>query len=233
MSLEGKFGTDILSVLYEHGELSLSELTEAVSGNWETVLRRIAELKAEGIVYSEKSNKFPFKRVIGLTNKGQEIASTLMPKGDGVLGVNERVILALLHAIDGELKGSTKLEKFMYLIQRETNLEKCFKFIPYRYGPFSVDVLKTTQNLAFAELIEIEEKIWEVKGDLEKKLVIYRLTPKGRKVARDVFKGLPADVRKKLSEFKVDANTPLEIFLKKFYEKYPEFKSQTKLDAFI
>jgi predicted transcriptional regulator len=231
--LERKLIREILNVLYYQGQLSLSELTKAVNGNWETVLRRIEELRSEGLVYSQKAQKFPFKRVIMLTNKGREIASVLIGKTRYILEADERILLAMLYAMNGELKGSTKLEKLMYRIHRETNFKKCFKFVSYKYGPFSIDVLKTARTLAFVGFLNIEEKIWEVEGDLEKKIVIYRLTPEGQKVAKDIFSALPEDIKKKLSEFKIDARTPLEVFLKKFYEKYPEFKRQTKLDAFL
>jgi len=230
MNLEKKLAIDVLRVLYEKGDLSLSELTDVLNGNWETVLRRIEELRAEGLIYAEKSTTFPFRRIIGLTGRGREIASTLTPNVKGVLEIDEREFLALMHALGGELKGSTKLEKFMYRLDRETDIEKCFKFTPYKYGPFSSGVLKIAQRLASMELIEIEEKIWEVKGDHERKLVTYRLTPSGEKVAKDIFNGLTTNVQEKLVEFKKDSNKPLEIFLDEFYKKYPEFKRQTKLD---
>lgn len=232
MIFKGKLAAEILSALYEQDELSVSELTKAVNGNWETVLRRIEELRAEGLIYIHKSEKFPFKCDMGLTHKGREIASVLLPKVGNTLGLGERMLLALLYGLGSELKGSTKLEKFAYRMQREVNIEKCFKFISYKYGPFSADVLKATQTLASIGLIQIEEKIWEVKGDAEKKIVTYRLTPRGRKVADDIFSRLPKDAREKILEFRLDSKKALETFLKEFYKKYPEFKKQTKLDAF-
>ena len=233
MVLEKTLAIKILHILYERDELSLSELTKGINGNWETVLRRIEELRAAGLVYTEKSKEFPFKRDIGLTTKGRKTASTLIPEVKGELGVGDRLFLALLHALGGKLKGSIKLEKFMYRIERETDIEKCFRFISHKYGPFSVDVLKTAQTLAFTGLIEIDEKIWGIEGDYEKKLVIYKLTPKGVKVARDIFNILPIDVKRGLLGFKPDAKKPLDIFLKEFYEKYPEFKKHTRLDTFV
>lgn len=229
--IEKKLAGNILSAIYDAGELSLSKLVKATNGNWDTVLRRIQDFRAGGLIYVQKSKKFPFTLSIGLTKKGRELASfTTPPKVERLLRIEDGMVLALLHAMEGELRGSTKLEKFIYRTQVETNFEKCFKYIPHKFGPFSADVLNTAQRLAFMEYIEIEEKIWEVDGDLEKTLVIYRLTPRGTKAATDIFNKLPSDVKKKFSEFKLDKNKPLESFLREFYKKYPEFKKQTKLD---
>jgi len=73
-TMKGRLTTEILSALYEHGELSLSELAKAINGNWETVLRRVEEFRAEGLIHSEKSKRFPFRRIIRLTNKGRKMA---------------------------------------------------------------------------------------------------------------------------------------------------------------
>lgn len=234
MALEKKLSIEILRVLYEEGKLSLSELKEATGGNWETLLRRIEELKGEGLINSVKSKVFPFERKIYLTERGREVASRIAPKVETMLKDADELLLALLYGLGGELKGSTKLEKFVYRLERETDIRKCFKFRPYLYGPFSAEVLNAAQKLAFLGLIEIREEVWGVEGDYTKTLVIYSLTPKGRMVAKDCFNSLSEEVKRKIrEEFREDSRKPTEIFLKEFYRKYKEFKKQTKLDRYI
>jgi len=234
MVLEKKLAKEILTLLYEKGELSISGIVNETGGNWQTVIRRIEELRAEGLVYAEKSKKFPFERIVGLTKKGKEVALDLTRLKETPLGIGEKIILALLYALNNELRGSTKLEKFIYMLQRETNIKEIFSFFTYKHGPFSRDVLNSTHLLALTGLVEIEEKVWGITEDgYEKKLVIYRLTDRGKKIAEDIFNKLPRHIQEKLVGFNKDARKPLKEFLEEFYEKYPEFKKQTIFDMWI
>lgn len=63
----------VLTALSRQSGLSLTGLKRATGGNWETLLRRVSELKADGLIYAKKSSYFPFTFNIGLTDKGRRV----------------------------------------------------------------------------------------------------------------------------------------------------------------
>lgn len=58
----------------------------------------------------------------------------------------------------GEIKGITRLEKLIFLLERETSSSKWLQqkadFEPYNFGPFSQKIYQAVDTLAAAELIE-------------------------------------------------------------------------------
>ena len=69
---------DILITLKKMGTLSLSQLITESSGSTAVVSHRISDLKAEGLIKDEREIKFGGKRLISLTEKGNNIAKHLL-----------------------------------------------------------------------------------------------------------------------------------------------------------
>jgi len=58
--------------------------------------------------------------------------------------------------------GVTRLEKLLFLLQRETNFEKMdsfYEFTAHNYGPFSKEVYEALDFLEGFELIQVKERI--------------------------------------------------------------------------
>src|SRR5260370_37802062 len=82
----------------------------------------------------------------------------------------EDLILLLLHAASsvgespGELNGVTRLEKLLFLADKEADIGKLvpnpFAFKPYDYGPYSKAIYEAVDLLEEAKLLE-EERVIE------------------------------------------------------------------------
>ncbi len=76
------------------------------------------------------------------------------------------LVLLLLAAPSptGSLRGITRLEKLLYLVEQETDIPKLvsdrFEFMPYNYGPYSKAVYDSVDLLEQANLIT-EERTYE------------------------------------------------------------------------
>lgn len=79
----------------------------------------------------------------------------------------EDIILLLLEANEKVLgkfavAGVTRLEKLLFLLQRETNFEKMdsfYEFTAHNYGPFSKEVYEALDFLEGVELIQVKERV--------------------------------------------------------------------------
>jgi len=80
----------------------------------------------------------------------------------------EDVILLILEANERLLRrqtfsGITRLEKLLFLLERETDFEGIgtfFVFEPHNFGPFSKEVYGAIEFLSSCELIEVREKAY-------------------------------------------------------------------------
>ena len=79
----------------------------------------------------------------------------------------EDIILLLLEANEKllgkrTLAGVTRLEKLLFLLQKETSFEKMdsfYEFTAHNYGPFSKEVYEALDFLEGCELIQIKERV--------------------------------------------------------------------------
>lgn len=121
-----------------------------------------------------------------------------------ILEANER----LLHK--STLNGITRLEKLLFLLEKETNFDGIgtfFKFVPHNFGPFSKEVYEAVEFLVSCELIVKRERLYtspyanseelkllseisdsDYSGQAKDNSVqvsenLFELTPNGRKVA--------------------------------------------------
>ena len=170
----------------------------------------------------------------------------------------EDVVLLLLEANERLLRketlnGITRLEKLLFLLERESTFEGVgdfFVFEPYSFGPFSKEVYEATEFLDGCELIEINEKTYAstFSASGENKLMdgisdcgehsgvdatekCFALTQKGRKVARimqvAVGRRRPSDPKEVDRIVRRYGTLPLNRLIRYVYHQYPDMTSKS------
>lgn len=177
-----------------------------------------------------------------------------MPAWDGPIELvgSDLVLLMLaapteVAAAQGRVNGVTRLEKLLYLADRETDvsaavLDERLVFKAYDYGPFSKEVYEAAEILEEAELVHEERQVSgqsvdsledvEVTGAVDADEYVTRcfvLTDKGRAVAGLLGDQHPAVV-KALSGIKDRyAARPLASLIQYVYRAYPESAVNSKI----
>jgi len=164
----------------------------------------------------------------------------------------EDVILLLLEANERllgktELAGITRLEKLLFLLEKETNFEgvaKLFVFKPHNFGPFSKEVYEAVDFLESCHLIQVREKahstiytrldeakllseISELEEDPEEggtvKERIFALTEDGRNVAKKIRELVgPSDARAVDTMLQKYGLLPLSRLIRYVYHQYKD-----------
>lgn len=91
-------------------------------------------------------------------NKEESIEIQLDPEDIILLLLEANETLLGKHAVGGV----TRLEKLLFLLQRETNIEKMdsfYEFTAHNYGPFSKEVYEALDFLEGFELIQVKERV--------------------------------------------------------------------------
>ena len=75
--------------------------------------------------------------------------------------------LVLLIASDYKIESATRFDKMMYLLYRTGLFDECFKEmleygIPYKYGPFQMNLLEDLQAMEELSLITWNEQTYEL-----------------------------------------------------------------------
>ena len=169
-----------------------------------------------------------------------------MAEGDGVLEVDDAVILVLgapstSPRARNRLEGVTRLEKLLFLLQRETSVGELLTedpgFVAYNFGPFSAKVYQAVDTLVSAGLIEDSaafaestEDAWETQEVIGARVSDpyatrnFALTERGRRYYEALVGDLPKDVESTLSSFKNRfAALPLRQLVRYVYERYPQY----------
>lgn len=174
-----------------------------------------------------------------------------MPDTEALEG-SDLVLLMLAAPTDvesavGRVNGITRLEKLLYLTERETDTEKYVTgeklgFVAYNYGPFSKGVYEAVEILEQSKLIH-EERLAdgrtidsmedvEVTGAVEGDEYVERqfvLTREGQLVADLLAKHYP-EVVDNLSDIKNRyASRTLSSLIRYVYRAYPESAANSKI----
>ena len=134
-------------------------------------------------------------------------------------------ILAPLTLVDtmGELKGKTRFQKLMFLIQKNALEENVctldYDFKLYHYGPFSTEFSSIVDGLVLRNYLqEVVEAT--PSGHLRH---AYKLTTEGKDVVEEVLQkelipsGLIKIIHKTVTLY---GNLPLELLVEKAYERF-------------
>lgn len=146
----------------------------------------------------------------------------------------------------GYLEGVTRLEKLIFLLERETPVREWMTetvdFRSYRFGPFSSKVYEAADTLAAAGLIrdsarranDVEDR-WESMTAIVDEVDPYttrtfELTERGRKYYAALLAELPPEAEQVLTDFKTKfGRLPLRSLVKYVYERYPQFTDRSEI----
>ena len=140
----------------------------------------------------------------------------------------------------GRLKGVTRLEKLMFLIEQETNISDVIQeemdFTAHNFGPFSAKIYQMLDVLAAAQLVKDSSKpsdstedSWEVSevigGPIDPFATRdFELTERGRRYYQALIAELPRRVETDLSKFKDRfGKLPLRQLVRYVYQNYPDY----------
>lgn len=180
---------------------------------------------------------------------------------------NRRDVLLLLLYSPGKtnthnepISGRTRLVKMLFLFKndvfpefkRDTQLteENFYKFFPWDFGPFSIEVyddLSFFQLRGFIETKATEEEPlpeavaewerWRSETEMDEDVDVYeeecfRLTERGCLFTAKLYQQLSANQKSVLQSFKAKLiESPLRGILRYVYEKYPEQTTESKIKA--
>lgn len=67
----------LLALEKKGGKLNISDLADYVKGSYTTIYKSVDNLKQLGLLEERKADRFPFTRIIELTEKGRKVAEYL------------------------------------------------------------------------------------------------------------------------------------------------------------
>ncbi len=143
-------------------------------------------------------------------------------------------LLLLMHFFSGRIVGKTKLQKLMFLIEKEKpegyQIDEDYDFEPHLFGPYSPAVLKDEEILQLYGWVQ--EKQLQIVLDSGEVIntAKYEITQEGRDfVTRAILRRHPElekIIEKIVEQF---GSLPTNKLLRHVYEKYPEFTTKSVL----
>lgn len=168
-----------------------------------------------------------------------------MPKEGGVSGM--KTILALLYATGAsgrtfeEIKGRTKLEKLLFLLEKKGFPIQDYHFEAFDFGPCSMELYDDIEVLTGYNWVQIKEWKYEDVIDImdveehghelhEKKIEIFTLKNKGKEKGKRAFDSLNNRQQELIIGIKREFNdkTLIEI-LRHVYKTYPEIARKSRI----
>lgn len=151
-------------------------------------------------------------------------------------------------ATPGRIDGITRLEKLIFLLERETPvgtwLTERPDFRSHRFGPFSSKIYEAVETLAAAGLLRDSanpgsdpQDAWETvnfvldESDTDPYANrVFILTDQGWNYYRAVLKDLPPEAPRLIADFKKRfASISLRQLVRYVYERYPEFTDKSEI----
>jgi uncharacterized protein len=148
----------------------------------------------------------------------------------------------------GHLQGVTRLEKLVFLLERETPVRswatEAADFRSHKFGPFSAKIYKALEALAAYGLLEdsaltseSDEDRWETVSllvdaeDVDSYTTrTFQLTERGLRYYTALIGLLPPEAEQTLGAFKDRfAAISLRQLIRYVYERYPEFTDQSEI----
>jgi uncharacterized protein YwgA len=210
-----------------------------IGGNPNSLIRVLERLKNEGVITISLTSSFPFTKYIELTSFGSEIAKLVKDARNILRGIlpkdREKLLVYLVHRL-GKVDGRTKLIKLLFLLREEFGFINSYNFIPYRYGPYSEEIVEDIHELVSKSVMREESILYKATlGEMsqEKELKRYTLTNIGEQAAKSIGRSLSPTAKKAFARFlKKYRNLSLEELLRYVYSNYPEYatKSEIKKD---
>ena len=222
-------GIDILLSLIEKPKF-FQEVQNEVGGSSTTVEERINELIKEKLVNEENSKDFPFKRMLNLTEKGKGIAGMIKTIEDAfknnMSDLKYKWIIVLLYTL-GEVKGTTRLEKLLFMLKYDLNVvnQDFFVFVPQKYGPFSEEITYTALELKKLGLVEISETIFKPFNSKQEEVrrMDFSLTEYGKETGKAISKNINKNTVESLESLRKFNEMDLKDLLDYVHGKHKDF----------
>ncbi len=137
-------------------------------------------------------------------------------------------VVLLVGLAGGRLRGGTVLQKLGFLGIMEAG-GCCLRYIPSRYGPFSVELARGVDKARERSLVKVY--IEPSRGGAYT-VYVFELTEKGRRLYEELVKRLEMEDPRFLEEMKrlveLWADKPFEL-LKYVYNTYPEYAEKSEI----
>jgi hypothetical protein len=169
------------------------------------------------------------------------------------LEIDDAIVLLLGAPVpgvqDGEIKGITRLEKLVFLLERETKsgewLSQKAEFEPYHFGPFSEKVYQAIDMLAAAEIIDDSYSVaaddidtWELREGIGLEngsgsrdpftTRNFRLTDRGKRYFKALEQEIPPESLREIILLKKNfAFLPLRQLIRYVYQRYEAFTTKS------
>lgn len=148
-------------------------------------------------------------------------------------------------ALQDRVSGVTRLEKLVFLIERETSLKDLLTedadFIPYNFGPFSKTVYRAVDLLSSYGLVDDSpsiaandedswEQTWVIGFETPDRYATrdFRLTEKGKRYFTILTREIPESYIRELSAFKEQfGSLPLRQLVRYVYQRYPKMTERS------
>lgn len=131
-----------------------------------------------------------------------------------------------------QIRGITRFQKLVFLAQNEIDelQTKGYHFDKHDYGPFSKDMYDDLDGLVSAGYIREETNTTQSGKDR----YTYTLTKKGKGYVDDILTSNKAKSELEITELKnlktEYGSVPILELIKRVYQDYPEYTTETKLD---
>ncbi|MEM4474195.1 MAG: hypothetical protein QXY75_04365 [Candidatus Bathyarchaeia archaeon] len=144
----------------------------------------------------------------------------------------DSTILLVLHYAGGSIRGMTRLQKILFLVQQEAGLGS-FNFEPYKFGPFSPEIDSLVKSLEEQDLLKIiETNDYNPLQEAPTKIII--LTDKGKYKAKESSTAINHVTSLKTSFLvKRFVNVPLTYLIAYIYAKYPEYTTLSEIKEIV
>ncbi|KXA96846.1 hypothetical protein AKJ37_04270 [candidate division MSBL1 archaeon SCGC-AAA259I09] len=212
-----KKSPEILKALDE-SPTHVRSLRKRIGGSASTIQTRIREMEEENIIEEKRQDNFPFKKILELTDLGENIAD-IMRNFEGLEQKRmietvaferekDKLKWPLLFLFKHGEQGNTKIQKLTFLGKHELGIQIPYNFNPYQHGPFSKELAKDMGKLLTLGLVD----------PLENQ---YKLTEEGRKLAGEIYENLSSSEKQSIEELEKYSKLSLRRLLNRVYKKYP------------
>ncbi|WP_323960474.1 hypothetical protein GC088_03210 [Arthrobacter sp. JZ12] len=165
-----------------------------------------------------------------------------------LIEIDDAIVLLLgtpaKHGASGQIQGITRLEKLIFLLERETSskewLDESADFEAYNFGPFSQKIYQAVDTLAAAQLIEDSSRLAEDTSDTwEQRETIglrgdpyatrdFKLTERGWRYYNALRQELDQDSLSEIAALKERfAFLPLRQLIRYVYSKYEKYTTKS------
>lgn len=138
--------------------------------------------------------------------------------------------IALLYTEgSASVDGATRMQKLVFLAQKEGNLSDFYDFEPGDFGPFSADLARDLNELDRRGVIEVNK----VQNEMGQEKYVFGLTKQGIRVAKNLLqKEGVGRIFDEVEGIKREYNNQLlNNMLQYVYRKYDSYTTETNLDT--